>query len=245
MARRRLEILRKIEDVDEMRARDGIFEHVGYEHRVDRRRADVARRFRTKKRAAEYYDEPPRRGPTHGTARRGGARGDESAYGREDHQVVAATGRASSRQDARGAGGAPGGPPDPRPSALGIRDESFDALRENIIRHAVDYLPSPVIHKRYYDAASSSAPPLHLRPPRPPLLPNPTSASPSTSACMPLPSGGGGEPPRATRNPRTSPPRPRRRPQARRRARRDAPTAPGCTEAPPPRRIHRRSRRPP
>jgi len=52
-----LEILRKLESVDEMRARDGLFEHVGYEHRVDPStgRREILR-FSTKKKAAEYYD---------------------------------------------------------------------------------------------------------------------------------------------------------------------------------------------
>ena len=52
-----LEILRKIEDVDEMRARNGAYEHVGYEHRVDpsTARREILR-FSTKKKAAEYYD---------------------------------------------------------------------------------------------------------------------------------------------------------------------------------------------
>ena len=89
-----LEILRKIEDVDEMLARDGIFEHVGYEHRVDPTtgRRQILR-FRTKKRAAEYYDEnnPGMRGlNAHGTWRSDWDAVTKLAYAvREDHQVVA------------------------------------------------------------------------------------------------------------------------------------------------------------
>ena len=57
-----LEILRKIEDEDEMLARDGIFEHVGYEHRVDPSTGHrQIFRFRTKEEAAQYYDENKRR----------------------------------------------------------------------------------------------------------------------------------------------------------------------------------------
>ena len=57
-----LEILRKIEDEDEMRARDGIFEHVGYEHRVDPSTGHrQILRFRTKEEAAQYYDDNKRR----------------------------------------------------------------------------------------------------------------------------------------------------------------------------------------
>ena len=86
-----LEILRKIEDVDEMRARDGIFEHVGYEHRVDRRRACPFSDSHQEA-AAEYYGEQPRyaraQRARHLAKRLG--RGDETAYAvREDHQVVA------------------------------------------------------------------------------------------------------------------------------------------------------------
>ena len=89
-----LEILRKIEDVDEMLARDGIFEHVGYEHRVDPTTGHrQILRFRTKKRAAEYYDEknPGMRGlNAHGTWRSDWDAVTKLAYAvREDHQVVA------------------------------------------------------------------------------------------------------------------------------------------------------------
>ena len=52
-----LEILRKVED-DEMLARDGIFEHVGYEHRVD---PSTGHRqifpISNEEEAAQYYDE--------------------------------------------------------------------------------------------------------------------------------------------------------------------------------------------
>ena len=52
-----LEILRKIENHEEMRARGGMFEHVGYEHRVDPSTGcSEIMLFRTKSRAAEYYD---------------------------------------------------------------------------------------------------------------------------------------------------------------------------------------------
>lgn len=53
-----LEMLRYIGDEDESRARDGIFEHVGYEHRVDPSTGHCKILiFRTKKKAAQYYDE--------------------------------------------------------------------------------------------------------------------------------------------------------------------------------------------
>lgn len=53
-----LEILRYIEDRDEARARGGIFEHVGYEHRVDPSTGHrLVLLFKTKKKAAQHYEE--------------------------------------------------------------------------------------------------------------------------------------------------------------------------------------------
>jgi len=53
-----LEILRYIMDEDDSIARDGIYEHVGYEHRFDPSTGHCQiLRFRTKKKAAQYYDE--------------------------------------------------------------------------------------------------------------------------------------------------------------------------------------------
>ena len=53
-----LEILRYIKDEEDVRARGGIFEHVGYEHRVDPSTGHrQILRFRTKKKAAQHYDE--------------------------------------------------------------------------------------------------------------------------------------------------------------------------------------------
>ena len=45
-------------DREDSIARDGIYEHVGYEHRGDPSTGHrQIRRFRTKKKAAQYYDE--------------------------------------------------------------------------------------------------------------------------------------------------------------------------------------------
>jgi len=94
-----LEILRKIEDEDEMRARDGMYEHLGYVHCFDPTTGHrQILRFPTKKRAAEYYDmnnpggddEPLRALNAHGTWRSDWHPVTKLAYAvREDHQVVA------------------------------------------------------------------------------------------------------------------------------------------------------------
>ena len=56
-----LEILRYIKDEEDVRARGGIFEHVGYEHRVDPSTGHrQILKFRTKKKAAQHYDENKR-----------------------------------------------------------------------------------------------------------------------------------------------------------------------------------------
>ena len=53
-----LEILRYIGDRDESRALGGIYEHVGYEHRVDPPTGHLqVLLFKTKKKAAQHYDE--------------------------------------------------------------------------------------------------------------------------------------------------------------------------------------------
>lgn len=56
-----LEILRFIEDLEEKRAHGGAYTHVGYENSIDpstgERRVML---FRTKKKAAEYYDRTKR-----------------------------------------------------------------------------------------------------------------------------------------------------------------------------------------
>ena len=144
------------------------------------------------------------------------------------------TGRDESRQDARGEGSGWGGAD--RAREVHIRDESL-CLAETS-SSTLYYLPFE-IHKRY---PTRRPRPLHPSSPSPPPNPNPTSLSPSTSAmsrqC-------------AARARILDAPRPRAA-AARRRARRDAPTAPGCTEAPPPRRSiaeaaahpERRDRRP-
>lgn len=56
-----LEILRYVEDENERRARNGVFAHVGYEHRVDPAtgRREILR-FSSMEEAAAYYDENKR-----------------------------------------------------------------------------------------------------------------------------------------------------------------------------------------